>query len=264
MSTLGGYDPQAGRSAHEADKPTLIPVPSLLRSLLSDHLDPGYAAAAEARAADGNGRTPLHHAACAALMPVLNALLARGADPNGRDRNGATPLHIALNAERAVALPLVRALIAHGADPESAAANGETPLGLALARGDATLEHWLRWGAWPLPRRPLRASDLPLAASCGDAEAVSKLLELGFPINTRDERGASALLRACGAGHLETAQRLLQANADAALAAESGATPLSAAVSARRTEIVKLLLEHGAKTDQRLPGNATRGEGVIS
>ena len=57
MSTLGGYDPQAGRSAHEADKPTLIPVPSLLRSLLSDHLDPGYAAAAEVRAADGNGRT---------------------------------------------------------------------------------------------------------------------------------------------------------------------------------------------------------------
>src|SRR5215475_5088467 len=55
MSTLGGYDPQAGRSVHAADKPTLIPVPSLLRSLLSDHLDPGYAAAA--KAADGNGRT---------------------------------------------------------------------------------------------------------------------------------------------------------------------------------------------------------------
>jgi uncharacterized protein YlxW (UPF0749 family) len=39
---LGGY-------SHEADAPTLIPVPSLLRSLLSDHLDPGYAAAAERR-----------------------------------------------------------------------------------------------------------------------------------------------------------------------------------------------------------------------
>ncbi|KKW64435.1 DUF881 domain-containing protein [Mycolicibacterium elephantis] len=49
--TLGGYDPNAGRSAHAADKPTLIPVPSLLRSLLTEHLDPGYAAAAEARAA---------------------------------------------------------------------------------------------------------------------------------------------------------------------------------------------------------------------
>ncbi len=49
MSMLGGYDPEAGRSAHAADRPTLIPVPSLLRSLLSDHLDPGYAAAAEAQ-----------------------------------------------------------------------------------------------------------------------------------------------------------------------------------------------------------------------
>ena len=48
---MGGYDPEAGRNAHDADKPTLIPVPSLLRSLLSDHLDPGYAAAAQAKAA---------------------------------------------------------------------------------------------------------------------------------------------------------------------------------------------------------------------
>lgn len=49
--TLGGYDPDAGLRAHGADRPTKIPVPSLLRSLLTDHLDPGYAAAAEAKAA---------------------------------------------------------------------------------------------------------------------------------------------------------------------------------------------------------------------
>ncbi|MGB2919386.1 MAG: DUF881 domain-containing protein [Mycobacterium sp.] len=48
MNTLGGFDPDAGRNTHEAGRPTLIPVPSLLRSLLSDHLDPGYAAAANA------------------------------------------------------------------------------------------------------------------------------------------------------------------------------------------------------------------------
>jgi uncharacterized protein YlxW (UPF0749 family) len=46
---LGGYDPNAGRSAHAAARPTLIPVPSLLRALLSAHLDPGYAAAAAKR-----------------------------------------------------------------------------------------------------------------------------------------------------------------------------------------------------------------------
>ena len=49
MSALGGYDPHAGRNAHQANTPTLIPVPSLLRSLLTDHLDPGYAAAAKAK-----------------------------------------------------------------------------------------------------------------------------------------------------------------------------------------------------------------------
>jgi uncharacterized protein YlxW (UPF0749 family) len=53
---LGGYDPDAGRNVHEAGAPTLIPVPSLLRSLLSDHLDPGYAAAAAERRDGGRPR----------------------------------------------------------------------------------------------------------------------------------------------------------------------------------------------------------------
>jgi uncharacterized protein YlxW (UPF0749 family) len=54
---LGGYDPNAGRSAHAAQGPQLIPVPSLLRALLSEHLDPGYAAAAAKRSGSA---TPPH------------------------------------------------------------------------------------------------------------------------------------------------------------------------------------------------------------
>lgn len=46
---LSGYDSQSGRAAHEAGRPQTFAVPSLLRSLLSEHLDPGYAAAAERR-----------------------------------------------------------------------------------------------------------------------------------------------------------------------------------------------------------------------
>ena len=46
---LGGYDPNAGYSAHVAARPKHLPVPSLLRALLSEHLDPGYAAAAAER-----------------------------------------------------------------------------------------------------------------------------------------------------------------------------------------------------------------------
>jgi uncharacterized protein YlxW (UPF0749 family) len=54
---LGGYDPNAGRSAHAAARPTLIPVPSLLRALLSEHLDPGYAAAADRRSRTATPQT---------------------------------------------------------------------------------------------------------------------------------------------------------------------------------------------------------------
>lgn len=49
MSRLGGYGSGAGLNQHVADAPKRNPVPSLLRSLLSEHLDPGYAAAAAAR-----------------------------------------------------------------------------------------------------------------------------------------------------------------------------------------------------------------------
>src|SRR6195952_4209440 len=46
---LGGYEPYAGLSAHQVGRVQRIPVPSLLRALLSEHLDPGYAAAAAAK-----------------------------------------------------------------------------------------------------------------------------------------------------------------------------------------------------------------------
>jgi uncharacterized protein YlxW (UPF0749 family) len=48
---LGGYNPDAGLNPRQAAAVRELPVPSLLRSLLSEHLDPGYAAAASARAA---------------------------------------------------------------------------------------------------------------------------------------------------------------------------------------------------------------------
>jgi ankyrin repeat protein len=205
--------------------------------------------------ADADGRTPLHHASRPALLPVLDALLARGADPNARDRAGATALHAALDAKPEAALPLVKSLIAHGADPESPAASGETPLGLALARGATQLEHWLRWIGWPLPRRRLRDTDLPAAAA--DADAVARLLELGLPVDARDERGATALLRASGAGALQSVQRLLAARADPRLTVDTGASPLSAAVSARHADIVRALVSAGVPVDERHADDVT-------
>ncbi|OKH65254.1 hypothetical protein EB72_07220, partial [Mycobacterium sp. SWH-M1] len=71
MTQLGGFDPASGRSAHRAGAPTLIPVPSLLRSLLSEHLDAGYAAAAQTP----RGRTDwLWQLVAAALVAAVFAL----------------------------------------------------------------------------------------------------------------------------------------------------------------------------------------------
>ncbi|OBF19532.1 DUF881 domain-containing protein [Mycobacterium sp. ACS4331] len=53
---LGGYEPAAGLSANQAQQVKKLPVPSLLRSLLSEHLDPGYAAAAAERERTGARR----------------------------------------------------------------------------------------------------------------------------------------------------------------------------------------------------------------
>lgn len=204
---------------------------------------------ADAFGADADGRTPLHHASRPALLPVLEALLERGADPNAHDHASATPLHVALDGKPDAALPLVKALIRHGADPEAAAASGETPLGLALARDATKLEYWLRWNGWALPGRALRDDDLPAAAA--DPDAVARLLELGLPPDSRDARGATALLRASGAGALQSVQRLLAAHADPQLTVETGASPLSAAVSARHPDIVRALVSAGVPVDQR-------------
>ena len=113
---LGGYDPNAGLNVHEAGRPTLIPVPSLLRSLLSEHLDPGYAAAA-ARSAEATTPRPrwvgwVWQATAAMLIAVVFAAAvaqARSVAPGVKDTQQMLASSVrasqsntdALNAQRA-------------------------------------------------------------------------------------------------------------------------------------------------------------------
>lgn len=83
---LGGYDPNAGYSAHAA-RPKSIPVPSLLRALLSEHLDPGYAAAAAQRdrsSAPPNGRARMFGWMWQALAAALVAAVFAAAVAQAR------------------------------------------------------------------------------------------------------------------------------------------------------------------------------------
>ena len=157
-------------------------------------------------------------------------LVALGVDPDARDSHGMSALHLAAALGREAALKL---LVAHGASPAMRAADGQTPLGVALSAGRRDLADWLDWRGWPLPRRALQATDVPAAAIVGDADAVRRLLDLGFPVDTVDTQGCTALLRAAGGGHRATVDLLLARGADPQRAAHTGATPLSAAVSMR-------------------------------
>lgn len=80
---LGGYDPEAGLAPELAARRRMIPVPSLLRSLLSEHLDPGYAAAA-ARTAAGKTAPRWHRWLWRALAALLVAAVFAAAASQAR------------------------------------------------------------------------------------------------------------------------------------------------------------------------------------
>ena len=109
-----------------------------------------------------------------------------------------------------------------GAATDVRAQDGQTPLGVALASGRRDLADWLDWRGWALPRRALQPADLPAAATAGDADAVRRLLDLGFAVDAVDAQGCSALLRACGGGHRAVVDLLLERGADPQLAARTG------------------------------------------
>jgi ankyrin repeat protein len=185
---------------------------------------------------------------------LLEALLAQGADPNQRDARGHGAIHVAATLGREAPL---RVLIRAGALPHARAPDGQTALGAVLAAGRHDLSHWLEWRTWPLPGRPLQPMDLPAAAIAGDLDAVTRLLQLGLPVDAPDAQGCTALLRAAGGGHAEIVRKLLEVGADRGLSARTGATPLSAAISMRHAAVVEQLLRAGADPDQALPGGVT-------
>jgi ankyrin repeat protein len=205
-------------------------------------------------AASAAGDPPLALAIRLGWLRLVERLIVAGVDLDARDSHGMSALHLAAALGREPALKL---LVARGASPDMRAADGQTPLGVALSAGRRDLADWLDWRGWPLPRRALQASDVPAAAIVGDADAVRRLLDLGFGVDTVDAQGCTALLRAAGGGHRTTVDLLLARGADPQCAAHTGATPLSAAVSMRHGEIVDCLLASGAALEQRLPGEVT-------
>ncbi len=105
------------------------------------------------------GRTPLSLAAddeAAAAYDMARALLQYGADPNGRDRDGLTPLHYAATAGN---LAVVEMLVDRGAKIDAVIEDGKdentTPLYLAYKKGRTRVIEFLenRGGTIPDEQR---------------------------------------------------------------------------------------------------------------
>src|SRR5437868_5548921 len=198
------------------------------------------AAGASVEARDRLGAMPLAYAARSGHLPLVDLLLEKGAAINARNLAGSTALYVAAENDRFAVVrrlldrgadpklaghgdvtPLaaaafkgndriVETLLARGADPNAVDKTGKTPIVYAAALGFT-----------PIVRRLLDAgvgvnarygNDLTLlmwaagyadGAGAADADAVAGLLlDRAAEIDTRDNRGRTALMIATDAGHV--------------------------------------------------------------
>lgn len=206
-----------------------------------------------------NGETPLHVAARAWDVPVVEAMVARGADIARRRADGRTPYAVAeLNGNRAVA----DWLLAHGASPELSDVDR---LVAACSRGDRATAEAL------LARNPGLKSEITddhynafhQAAERNDVRALEVMLTAGFDPNRPDGSiGKTALHSAAMEGWLDAVRVLLAHGASVHVRdREFNGPPLIWAAEGSRqgregrdfAGVGKLLLEAGSPLEWKAP-----------
>ncbi|XP_076164401.1 transient receptor potential channel pyrexia-like isoform X2 [Ptiloglossa arizonensis] len=235
---------------------------------------------AKVTARDGDGRTPLHLAAYAASVKILEELLKHGANPCDWDFNKkCTPLHCAaaignvacvkcliksqadVNAGLSGKSPLyyavlsnagdcVEALLQAGASPNYPQVYTETPLHVAASLGSVTCTKLLLdYGAdVRVQFGSMRSTPLHLAAEEGSMECTKLLLDAGATCESKNSRGQTPLHLAALSQSAETLDVLISTGAKVNMEDNDGRTPLHAAVAkaTKGIELVKILLQAGA------------------
>jgi ankyrin repeat protein len=153
---------------------------------------------------------------------------------------------------------LVKAMLDAGVDPKLRNEYDETALQAARSAGHKELVAILTQARSP---QTSPGTELVEAAEAGNLGTVRRLILEGADLESRDAKGATALIRASANGHLQVMRALLKAganpNATTHFAKRNKAmmfhhmdltseSPLSCAVSARSLPAVELLVEAGA------------------
>jgi Ankyrin repeats (3 copies) len=149
----------------------------------------------------------------------MNEILARSPElVDAPDHSGATLL---VNALTGGNIEFAKALIDHGADPNVRDELGNTPLHLAAGRGAEIVSRLLAAGADPGAVNHRGATALFDARS---PEVAHALLGAGTPIDARDRKGNTAIMRIAQSGTRATVLAVLEHNPDISIRNESDHT----------------------------------------
>ena len=236
-----------------------------------------------------NGRTLLHHAVLCGNQAAVRVLLSCGADPETPIKGiELRPIHM---AARAGSVEIIQELVGFGCDVNSKTDGGDTALlistrqkhsecvkALALAGADFALVNkhgrsvisvaesskWclglervvlelIRSGVAPHSSDASVFSPLLYAAKAGDAEALKTLVKAQEVfLDYQDEEGFSAAMLAAVNGHVEAFRVLVYAGADVKLFNRSGDTVVSLSEKSGNLDMIeKVMLEYALEKDNR-------------
>jgi ankyrin repeat protein len=199
--------------------------------------------------ADDSGFTPLHIAATAGRVDIIEYLLQRGADIEARTAGGQTPLFQTVPLASAEAFDC---LLRKGARLGARDNSGKSILQFALSwQRPAMADLILARGFAIEVEGPAAQEMLEEAANAGLATVVATLLSRSVPVSAAPRNGTTLLHSAARGGLVEFAGRLLRAGARIDARDQHGLTPLHLAAFYGRDDVIGLLLENGADPSDR-------------
>ncbi len=202
---------------------------------------------AEIHAGDRTGYTPLHYAAAGGAVDVVHRLIYAGADLHATNDSHTSVLHMAAAGG---IVDLVKELLQLGFAPDTPNLYGETPLHRA-AQGNRldVVRALVGQGASVDAVDRYAMVAVHKAAIGGAVEVLDQLVDFGASLTVVDLLGDTPLHAAAGMARTDAVRWLIDQSVDVDTSNAEQATPLHAAARRGATEALDLLLSRGAKPD---------------
>jgi ankyrin repeat protein len=201
------------------------------------------------KSGDDAGFTPLHIAATAGRVDIIEYLLERGADLEARTAGGQTPLFqtVPLASEQAF-----ERLLGKGANLNARDSRGQNILQFALTwRRPAMVDLILQHGFSPDTGGMGAQAMLDEAANAGIESLVTTLISRGVAVDPGTRNGTTLLHSAARGGLPALADRLVKLGARTNARDRHGLTALHIAAFYGRDAVVPVLLAAGADLEAR-------------